>query len=123
MASCRTDRSNDSSSVRSRAFTLVELLVVIGIIALLMSILLPSLSRARQQAARVTCAAQMRDLVSATVMYAGANKGSLPEQRGYAPDVTSANYKVTQDDSSFAMMGSINSTAFPDFENTDNFGD
>ena len=125
MASSKTDRSRSSSFVlrSDAAFTLVELLVVIGIIALLISILLPSLSRARQQAARVTCAAQMRDLVNAVVMYAGSNHGSLPEQRGYAPDVNSANYKVTQDDSAFAMMGSISSAAFPDFENTDNFGD
>jgi len=125
MASSKTDRSRSSSFVlrSDAAFTLVELLVVIGIIAPLISILLPSLSRARQQAARVTCAAQMRDLVNAVVMYAGSNHGSLPEQRGYAPDVNSANYKVTQDDSAFAMMGSISSAAFPDFENTDNFGD
>jgi prepilin-type processing-associated H-X9-DG protein len=56
-------------------------------------------------------------------MYAGANKGAMPEQRGYVHDINSTAYKVTQDDSAFAMMGSINSAAFPDFENTDNFGD
>src|SRR5688500_14119079 len=59
-------------------FTLVELLVVIGIIALLVSILLPSLSRAREEANRVKCLSNVRQLGVAFVMYAGANNGKLP---------------------------------------------
>jgi len=60
------------------AFSLVELLVVIGIIALLLAILLPALSIARQQAQTLKCAAQLKQLGEALHMYAESNKGSMP---------------------------------------------
>jgi len=66
---------------KRKAFTLVELLVVIGIIAVLIAILLPALSRVRQMAALTKCAAQLRDTALAVRMYANDNKDSLPPFR------------------------------------------
>jgi prepilin-type N-terminal cleavage/methylation domain-containing protein/prepilin-type processing-associated H-X9-DG protein len=63
----------------TKAFTLVELLVVIGIIAVLIAVLLPALSKAREQAKNVQCAARLRNLGEAILMYANENRGRLPQ--------------------------------------------
>lgn len=59
-------------------FTLVELLVVIGIIAVLIGILMPTLSRAREQSKAVNCQSNLTQLCRAMIMYVNANKGIFP---------------------------------------------
>jgi prepilin-type N-terminal cleavage/methylation domain-containing protein len=69
---------------RRRAFTLVELLVVIGIIAVLIGILLPTLARARESAKRTECLSNMRSIYSMLKMYESAYKGASPLGTGGA---------------------------------------
>ena len=71
--------------MKRNAFTLVELLVVIGVIALLIGLLLPALSRARQQGRSTVCMSNLRQMATAAFAYANNHRGRLPVSVWYTP--------------------------------------
>ncbi|MGD0461232.1 MAG: type II secretion system protein [Tepidisphaeraceae bacterium] len=106
--------SRPSQPTRKGAFTLVELLVVIGIIAVLIAILLPALTRARQQSMTVQCMSNMRQVGLAMLLYADQNDGWLfPNGLGWS---NSTVYLGHPDDGSLLGTGPLGSLvlAYPD---------
>src|SRR5215831_7692090 len=63
---------------RPRAFTLIELSVVIAIVLILIALVAPAVKGARLAATRIACASQLRQIATAFVMYAGDNRSHLP---------------------------------------------
>ena len=75
----------NQNGIRNQAFTLVELLVVIGIIAILMGMLLPTLGKAQAYSRKVMCMSNMRQVWTELQMYANNNRGWLFPMRDAAP--------------------------------------
>ena len=75
-----------------KGFTLVELLVVIGIIALLMAMLLPALERARNQAYTIKCQSNLRQWSSVFAMYLDDYDGHMPTQEFYEMGIIRLNF-------------------------------
>lgn len=68
----------NGKNIKSKGFTLVELLVVISIIALLLAVLMPALNKAREQAVKTICASNMKTTGTSMYMYLSDNKNTLP---------------------------------------------
>jgi prepilin-type processing-associated H-X9-DG protein/prepilin-type N-terminal cleavage/methylation domain-containing protein len=74
-----------SASRGGRAFTLVELLVVVGIIAIMIAFLMPALNKARKSAQQVKCASNLKGIYLGVAMYANAYNGKYPHQTASFP--------------------------------------
>ncbi len=81
----------------ARGFTLIELLVVVAIIALLISILLPSLSRAKKQAQSVQCQSNLRQIMVGVIGYAADYKGCFPLAKVHTGSFVWHTYRVMYD--------------------------
>lgn len=98
------------------AFTLIELLVVVAIIAILMAVLLPSLSHAREQAKRAACASNLRQIGNGLAIYGNEYNNWLPPHDPVGP-ITSTGYYIHVRQIN-ALVEEPNSALFPKILNT-----
>jgi prepilin-type N-terminal cleavage/methylation domain-containing protein len=98
------------SRTGARAFTLVELLVVIGIIALLISILMPALQKARAQAIQTQCLSNLRQVGLFMQMYANENKDRVPI--GYNGNQGWNGYTVYEAGNFYTLIGRLLETGY-----------
>ena len=70
---------------RRNGFTLTELMVVIGLVAMLVALMLPVVSKVRRSAQAAACMSNLRQLGTAWIMYSGENRGRLPEYVWHTP--------------------------------------
>jgi prepilin-type N-terminal cleavage/methylation domain-containing protein/prepilin-type processing-associated H-X9-DG protein len=92
MPSAAARRPRHGRTVRAGAFTLIEVLVVVSIIALLVAILLPSLARAREQSRGAVCLSQLKQQGSGLSAYSSDNRGTLPRAGSFRFTLMEGNY-------------------------------